>query len=186
MNRFMTDAVAGGIGGAALTLPMNLIAGQGLQQALINSGLAGVAAAVGGGVGGGIPGAGQAGSGVGSTAGMLVGNALGNQLGMDRNEQAIAALGTSLYDTQLNQEQQYLQQAIADQAIQEALQLLSSTKREKFNEAMGNAVLQIQPGMMAIEGNRLPVEQMPTNEELLMAQAVLQSTLNNPQVRIAV
>lgn len=177
----MDEAAALGGGAAVLTLPMNLIAGQGLQQALINSGLAGVASAVGGGAAYAID---PSTAGIGGAVGMMGGNIVGNQIGLDRNEQGMATVGTMLNDEQIMRQIMQDQAAAAQYIADTAVGMLPDSKREKLMETVGPVAAQVSAETDMLLNKLTPQEQLPTERELRMAQALLDNAIATGAVQV--
>lgn len=179
-----TDAaLVGGLLGAGLTVPMNLLSGQGIQQALINGSLAGVAGALGSGVG---YAAGGTGTPVvlGTSAGMLAGNLMGNQFGLDRNERGFETLG-QLYNDEIKLRQIMEANGALDLAMaKEAISMLPETKRNQLLELAAPRVAETEQVTSQLFGEMTPVEQLPTERELRMAQALLDNAIATGAVQV--
>ena len=188
MNKLgLRDALQGGAIAGAATVPMNMMAGQGLGQSLINGILAGAGAGLGGTVGYMATPAGMSNTipaAAAGMAGLYGGTTLGNQVGSDRNERAVSALGQRLYTEQLANDEAALYAAMDAELIRQALEMLPDSKREKLNESFALTQAQLQPQIQMVQSSYLPSEQMPNEKEMMLAQQVLDAAIANGQIQV--
>lgn len=171
------EALAAGGLGAAGSIPVSLSSNQGLLQTIVNAILAGGGASAGALAGGGMATNPVAGAVVGGALGGSLGQVGGNILVNDRNEYAIGNLAQVADTRDITNERVMLQNELFANALSQAVDKLSDSKKEKFMEEFAIAQDIANARQDAV---RQPIGEPLSQGDAAKTEAIVRSIIGNP------